>query len=65
MAIVNNCKMTTVFITLQIQINYKQKKRVLVPRKECIVIEGSHEAIINKSEFYKVQEILNKRNHMK
>ena len=61
----NECYIGNLVQGKEKKINYKQKKRVLVPRKECIVIEGSHEAIINKSEFYKVQEILNKRNHMK
>ncbi|NDO47237.1 recombinase family protein [Clostridium sp. ASF356] len=61
----NECYIGNLIQGKERKINYKQKKRVLVPKKECVVIEGSHKAIIQKDIFYKVQKILDNRSHNK
>lgn len=40
------------------KISYKSKKVVKSPQSEWIVVEGSHEAIIEKSTFYQVEKLL-------
>ena len=42
------------------RINYKIKKEVRVPKDEWIVVENTHEPIIDKETFYKVQLLLDK-----
>ena len=39
------------------KISYKSKKMVTQPKSEWIVVENTHEPIITKEQFYKVQEI--------
>lgn len=41
------------------KVNYKSKKRVTVPKEERVICPNTHEAIISKEEFEKVQEIIN------
>lgn len=43
------------------KINYKLKKVVDAPKEEWIIVENTHEAIIEKKKFYAVQEILKSR----
>ena len=45
-------------------INYKTKERRCVPKKEQIIVENTHEAIISKNTFDRVQEILGSRAHV-
>lgn len=40
-------------------INYKSKVRITVPKEDRIICENTHEAIIDKKTFYRVQEIIN------
>lgn len=47
------------------KINYKSKKEIRTPKEEWIIVENAHEAIIDKSEFDKVQSLLNKKNYKK
>ena len=42
-------------------ISYKSKKRIKVPEKEYIITENTHEAIIDKEDFEKVQFLLAKK----
>lgn len=42
-------------------ISYKSKKRIKVPEKEYIITEDTHEAIIDKDDFEKVQFLLAKK----
>ena len=42
-------------------ISYKSKKRIKVPKKEYIITENTHEAIIDKEDFEKVQFLLAKK----
>ena len=42
-------------------ISYKSKKRIKVPEKEYIITENTHEAIIEKEDFEKVQFLLAKK----
>ena len=42
-------------------ISYKIKQCRAVPREEWIIVEGTHEAIIDRSKFDKVQELLKQR----
>lgn len=42
-------------------ISYKVKKKRAVPKHEQIIVEGTHEAIINKETFESVQELLKSR----
>lgn len=42
------------------RINYKIKKEVRVPKNEWIVVENTHEPIIDKETFYKVQLLIDK-----
>lgn len=39
------------------KISYKSKKMVNVPKSEWIIVQNTHEPIITKEQFYKVQEI--------
>ena len=39
-------------------VNYKSKIRINVPKEEQVICEGTHEPIIEKSDFYRVQELL-------
>lgn len=41
--------------------NYKTKKRTVVPKDERIVVENTHEAIITKSDYDKVQDLIKGR----
>ena len=45
------------------KINYKLKKQIMLNTAEWIKVENTHEAIISKEDFYKVQNILNKRSY--
>jgi hypothetical protein len=46
------------------KLNYKVKKQVSVPKSEWITVEDTHEAIILKDDFNKVQEVLGKRSYV-
>lgn len=46
------------------KINYKLKKQALISKDKWIKIENTHEAIISKTDFKKVQNILNKRSYI-
>ena len=43
------------------KLNYKSKKEIKIAKEDWIIIENTHEPIINKELFYKVQKIINKR----
>lgn len=43
--------------------SYKSKKLVKLPREEWIVVENTHEAIIDKETFQKVGELIKSRTH--
>jgi len=45
------------------KINYKLKKQIMLSKDEWIKVENTHEAIISKEDFEKVQNILNKRSY--
>ena len=45
------------------KINYKIKKQVILPKDNWIKVENTHEPIISKEDFEKVQNILNKRSY--
>ena len=45
------------------KINYKLKKQIMLNKDEWIKVENTHEAIISKEDFEKVQNILNKRSY--
>lgn len=45
-------------------VSYKTKERRRVPKEEQIVVENTHEAIIDADVFARVQEILNSRAHV-
>lgn len=40
------------------KVSYKSKKMIALPRSEWIVVKNTHEPIISKEQFYKVQDIL-------
>lgn len=41
--------------------NYKTKKRVPVAKDDRIIVQNTHEAIISKSDYQKVQELIKGR----
>ncbi len=43
------------------KVSYKSKKTVNVPQSNRIIVENTHEPIITKEQFYKIQEILKSR----
>lgn len=43
--------------------SYKSKKLIKMPREEWIVVENTHEAIIDKETFQKVGELIKSRTH--
>lgn len=45
------------------KINYKTKKCVRQPRKDWVVVEGTHEPIIDRETFDKVQLLVSSRRH--
>lgn len=45
------------------KINYKLKKQIMLDKDEWIKVENTHEPIISKEDFEKVQNILNKRSY--
>lgn len=45
------------------KINYKLKKQIMLDKDEWIKVENTHESIISKEDFEKVQNILNKRSY--
>lgn len=45
------------------KVNYKIKKQVMLPKDNWIKVENTHERIISKEDFEKVQNILNKRSY--
>ena len=45
------------------KINYKLKKQIMLAKDKWIKIENTHEPIISKEDFEKVQNILNKRSY--
>lgn len=45
------------------KVNYKIKKQVILPKDNWIKVEHTHEPIISKEDFEKVQNILNKRSY--
>jgi len=46
------------------QINYKIKKQIMLNKDEWIKVENTHEPIISKEDFDKVQNILDKRSYI-
>ncbi len=40
------------------KVSYKSKKMVAMPKEKWIIVENTHEAIISKEQFYKVQQLL-------
>lgn len=46
-------------------VNYKSKIRIKVPEEERVICKGTHEAIITREEFDKVQQILGKNTSFK
>jgi len=46
------------------KINYKLKKQILLDKDEWIKVENTHEPIISKEDFDKVQNILDKRSYI-
>ena len=45
------------------KINYKLKKQIMLDKDDWIKVENTHEAIISKEDFEKVQLILDKRSY--
>ena len=45
------------------KVNYKIKKQVMLPKDNWIKVANTHEPIISKEDFEKVQNILNKRSY--
>ena len=45
------------------KINFKSQVRIKIPKEEQITVENTHEAIISKEDFNKVQERLSKNTH--
>lgn len=43
------------------KINYKSKKEIRMPKEQWIIVENTHEAIIDKHTFNTVQELLKKK----
>lgn len=43
------------------KISYKHKKRICLPKRDWIIISNTHQAIIDKSEFEKVQSLFQRR----
>ena len=41
--------------------NYKTKKRTRVPKEEHIIVQNTHEAIISRNDFNKVQDLIKGR----
>ena len=39
------------------KVSYKSKKIVAMPKEEWIIVENTHEAIISKEQFYRVQQL--------
>jgi len=39
------------------KVSYKSKKMVAMPKEEWIIVENTHEAIISKKQFYRVQQL--------
>lgn len=44
------------------KINYKSKKSIKMPKEQWVVVENTHPAIVEKSDFDKVQLLINSRN---
>ena len=44
------------------KINYKSKKEISVPKEQWIIVENTHEPLVDKDTFYKVQTLIAKRN---
>lgn len=44
------------------KVSYKSKKMVALPKSEWIVVENTHEPIISKEQFYRVQELFKSKN---
>ena len=42
-------------------INYKNHKQVAKPKEEWIIVQGTHEGIVNKEEFEKVRTLIDER----
>lgn len=47
------------------KLNYKSKKEVRLPKEDWIIVENTHEAIIDKKTFETVQDLLSKNKHKK
>lgn len=45
------------------KVNYKLKRQIILNKDNWIKVENTHEPIISKEEFYKVQNILYKRSY--
>ena len=43
------------------KVNYKSKKEIKMPKDEWIIVQNTHEPIIDKKDFYTVQMLLEKR----
>ena len=51
----------TLFQDKKRKLNYRVDKKISIDKKDWIVTENHHEAIISKEEFDKVQDILNRQ----
>lgn len=45
------------------KVNYKSSKSIKVPRENWIIVEGTHEPLVDKETFHKVQLLINSRKH--
>lgn len=43
------------------KVNYKSKKEIRMPKEQWVIVENTHEPIIDKKDFYDVQMLLDKR----
>ena len=46
-----------------VKVSYKSTKTVKQPRDKWIIVEDTHEPLIDKEAFFKVQELIRSRNH--
>lgn len=57
----NECYIGNLVQGKECKISYKNKKRIRMKKRNCIVVEHNHEAIIEESVFYEVQKLLEKK----
>ena len=46
-------------------ISYKDHRQIYRPKSEWVIVEGTHEGIVSKDDFDKIQKIIEERNHKK